>query len=79
VAPFIVPLYPLPEVSCAIVPDPSSKFQYPISPCVGGPVEVLLTVTVTGVDVAELPDVSVAIAVKVWLVFVTVAVFHEMV
>ena len=34
VAADIVPLYPLPEVSCARVPEPSSKFQYPISPCV---------------------------------------------
>ena len=32
VAPFTVALYPLPDVSCAIVPVPSSKFQYPISP-----------------------------------------------
>ena len=78
-APFTTPLYPLPDVSCAIVPDPSSKFQYPMRPCVGGPVDALLTVTATAADVAALPDVSVAIAVKVWLALVAVVVFHDMV
>ena len=37
VGPLMAPLYPFPEVSWAMAPVPSSKFQYPIKPAVGGP------------------------------------------
>jgi hypothetical protein len=79
IPPVSCPVYPLPDESRAILPDPSSKFQYPSNPCVGAPlVPALLTVTVTGLDVIVFPPVSLATAVNVWFPFAVVVVSQLM-
>src|SRR3954469_4588563 len=71
VGPLIVPTLPVPEASVAVVPVVSSKPN-----AATRPVEALLTLTVTVLDVVVCPSLSSATAVRLWAPLVAAVVFH---